>query len=200
MGPYHSDHPASLPASLPGQRDPGAARELDGAAKLGFLQAYNLVPTTDCPTTPRPAGRPPPLRHTWLCLRGSCSSMGLGHSWRPHPCQIEYAQLLRAAHRRRHDPRRTSHSVLLTGLWVVEEYSTWHRPADFVPSPWSQHTVCDLEDRDQARPTHTSNARSPHHTPHPNRLWWQSRSALDETLAAPPHCRHCRVPGSQLPS
>lgn len=90
---------------------------------------------------------------------------------------------LLTASRRRHNPRRASHSVLLTGLWVVEECSTWDGPADFVPSPWSQHMVDDLEGRDQPRPTHASSARSPQQAP-ANRLWWQSRSALDdETLA-----------------
>lgn len=108
--------------------------------------------------------------------------MGLGFVAPSSLPPIENTKLLRAAHRRRHHPRRPSHSVLLTGLWVVEESSTWDRPADFVPSPWPS-TWSTIWRAGNRPGRHTSHARSPHPTPLPNRLWWQSRSALDEALA-----------------
>lgn len=125
---------------------------------------------------------PPPQQHRNM-LKGLLQQQhGPGLVARPSLPDRARTALLTAS-RRRHNPRRASHSVLQTGLWVVEECSTWDRPADFVPSPWSQHMVHDLKFRDQARPTHASSARSPQQPP-ANRLWWQSRSALDdETLA-----------------
>lgn len=109
--------------------------------------------------------------------------MGLGHPWRPHPCPIENTRLLRAAHRRRHDPSSDialgpSDGLVGRGRMFDLAQASRLRPIPLVPA-------CGLRSkgRDQARPTHTSNARSLHHTPHPNRLWWQSRSALEEALA-----------------
>lgn len=199
MGPYHS---TSQPASQPAQRTPGAARELDGAAKLGFLQASNLVSTTDCPTTPRPAGWPTPLGAHTIMLKGFLQQHGPGvtrGAFIPARSSTKDTQSLRAAHRRRHNPRRTSHSVLLTGLWVVEECWTWDRPADFVPSPWSQHMVHDLEDRDQARPTHQQCSLSSS-SPILTACGGSREAPLMRPSPALPHCRHCRVPGSQRPS
>lgn len=78
-------------ASQPGQRTPGAARELDGAAKLGFLQPLNLV--VDHGLSDHSPSAWPACLHskTQLCLRGSCRAWGWV-SWRPHPCpDREYA-------------------------------------------------------------------------------------------------------------